>query len=135
MTRSSALRRPASTQSSLATRRDRLAGIASRVEPRVENVKRALVNGAGKGFASNLAAAMGWRIERRSREISGVEKLSLADVVAEVELHMSNGEQEEADAILAALTEGLRSSAVPVTPGSVVRVFDEGGQLYMRFER
>jgi len=98
-------------------------------------VRRALASAAGKGFASDLAAAMGWRIERRSRELGGVEKLSLADVVGEIELHLTNGEQEAADSIVAALLEGLRSSAVPITPGSVIRVFDEGGQLFMRFDR
>ena len=135
MTQASARRAPSSTQSSLATRSERLANLASGVGRRVENVRRSLVNGAGRGFASELAATMGWRIERRSRELNGTEKLSLADVTAEIELHLINGEQESADTIIAAFLEGLRSSAVPITPGSVIRVFDDGGQLYMRFDR
>jgi hypothetical protein len=135
MTRSSAARASASTQIPPASRKEPLATLASRVERRVGNVRRALVNGAGKGFASELAASMGWRIERRSRELNGTEKLSIADVAAEIELHLTHGEQEQADAIIAAFIEGLRSSAVPITPGSVIRVFDEGGQLYMRFDR
>ncbi len=124
-----------STQGSAATRNDRLATLASRVEDRVNGVCRALVNVAGKGFASKLSEVMRWRIERRSRELNGVEKLSLADVVAEIELHLVNDDQDAANAIMAALVDGLCSASVPVTPGSVVRVFDEGGQLYMRFDR
>ncbi len=135
MSRSSAAVAAPATQGSLATRKERLATLASRSECRVENVRRALMNAARRGFASDLSAAMGWRIERRSRELGGVEKLSLADVVGEIELHLTNGEQEAADSIIAAFLEGLRSSAVPITPGSVIRVFDEGGQLYMRFDK
>ncbi|MDD1677967.1 MAG: hypothetical protein LUO93_02125 [Methanomicrobiales archaeon] len=123
-----------STQGSLATRKLSLATLAGRVDGRVQSVRRCLINGACRGFASDLAAAMSWRIERRSRELSGVEKLSLADVVAEVELHLVNGEQQQADAILAAVTEGFKPSAVPITSGSVIRVFDEHGQLMLRVE-
>lgn len=135
MTASSALTRRESTQESLATRKNPSARLADRVEARVRNVRRALVNGAARGFATSLASEMGWRIERRSRELNGADKLSLAGIAAEIELHLERGEQEEADAIIGALIEGLRSSAVAITPGSVIHVFDEGGQLYMRFGR
>lgn len=101
----------------------------------MDGVRRILVNTASRGFASDLAAAMGWRVERRSRELAGVEKLSLADVVAEIELHKSNGEEAQAEAILAALLDGLsQNTSVAITPGSVIRIFDEQGQLRMRFE-
>jgi len=122
-------------ESRSASRSELLAKVASRSGVRVENVRRALVRAAGKGFASDLAAAMGWRIERRSRELGGVEKLSLADVVGEIELHLTNGDPAAADSIIAALLEGLRSSTVAITPGSVIRVFDQAGQLFMRFDQ
>lgn len=89
---------------------------------------------APKGFGSRLAGLLGWRVERRSRELSGVEKLSLADVIAEIELHADEGRQEAADAIVAALFEGVKTATVPLHAGSVIRVFDEAGQLVMRFE-
>jgi hypothetical protein len=75
---------------------------------------------------------MGWRIERRSRELSGVEKLSLADVVAEIELHLIDGRQDLVDEIVGVMLDGIRSSSIPVTPGSVFRVFDRNGQLFLR---
>lgn len=134
MKTASALNHLASTQESLATGKKPVARIADRVESRVGNVRRALVNGAAHGFATELAAEMGWRIERRSRELNSRD-LSLAGVAAEIELHLKRGEQEEADAIIAALVDGLHASAVPITPGSVIRVFDDHGQLYMRFDR
>lgn len=119
----------------LATRNSRLASVASRVEARVALVRRALTNQAPKGFAALLAGVMSWRIERRGREISGSEKLSLADVAAEIEIHLAEGRTDAADEIVAALLEGLRVATVPVIAGSVMRVFDRNGQLFLRFER
>lgn len=135
---SSAPALPASTQGLLAARNasraDRPATLASRVAGKVESVRLALVMRAPKGFGSRLAGLLGWRVERRSRELSGVEKLSLADVIAEIELHADEGRQEAADAIVAALFEGVKTATVPLHAGSVIRVFDEAGQLVMRFE-
>lgn len=126
--------RPA-TLERLATRNPRLASVASRVEGKVESVRRALLNVAPKGFAADLAAIMGWRVERRGRELCGAEKLSLADIAAEIEIHAAQGRQEAVDEIVAALLEGLTAATVPVSAGSVMRVFDRNGQLFLRFER
>jgi hypothetical protein len=143
MTRGSTITLPGATQERLATRK---AGhtqiaprhsqlLAERVGQKVESVRLALVMRAPKGFAARLATALGWRVERRSRELSGVEKLSLADVIGEIEMHHDEGRPEAADAIVAALFEGVRTATVPLHAGSIIRVFDEAGQLVLRFEQ
>jgi hypothetical protein len=123
------------TPERLATRNSRLASVAGRVAERVDAVRRALVARAPKGFAAELASLMEWRVERRGREISGVEKLSLADVAAEIEIHLAYGRQDAVDEIVTALLDGIQSATVAITPGSLIRVFDDHGQLRLRFER
>ena len=133
MRSSSPFARVAATQTPTPTRKEQVATLAGRVEERVGNVRRALVNNSSRGFASELATAMGWRIERRSRELSGTEKLSLADVLAEIKLHLIYGEEEQAEAILSALLDDLGVGAMPLKSGSVYHVFDKNGQLFVRF--
>lgn len=127
------------TSERLATRNpstaQRLAGAASRVEEKVAKLRRLLLTLAPKGFAAEVASIMEWRIERRGRELCGAEKLSLADIAAEIEIHTAHGRQDAVDEIVSALLDGLTAATVPVAAGSVMRVFDRNGQLFLRFER
>lgn len=66
------------------TRNDRLATVAERVRARVESVRLAIHENSPKGFQQRLSEVMGWRKERPSREQTGVEKLSVDLVLAEV---------------------------------------------------
>lgn len=118
-----------------------LLGIAPRqtiretVSARVERIRMALVSTSEYGFAVNLAATMGWRPERRSRELSGTDGLSVSTVYAEIALHQERGDQIAVDQITAALIGGLKTSSLQITPGSVIRVFEDHGQLTLRFDR
>jgi hypothetical protein len=95
----------------------------------------ALHNACHYGFAVNLCAAMGWRPERRSRELNGTDGLSVSTVYAEIALHQECGDQLAVDQITAALIGGLKTSSLSITPGSVIRVFEKDGQLCLRFDR
>jgi len=104
-----------------------------RVEAKVQALRVILDNAAPRGFATTVNSAMGWRAERRPRELHGVEGMSLDTLIADMELHAAEGRRGALDQIVDALLDGLRAS-VAVTAGSVIRVFDEGGQLRLRFE-
>lgn len=135
MNTASALAPKIPTQGSLATRKAPLATLAERVEIKVAAARLALITAAPKGFATEVAGLMGWRPERRSRELSGVEKLSMATFVAELETHAACGRQDVVDGAVAALLSGLKTSSVTLPSGSLIRVFDHNGQLLMRFEQ
>jgi hypothetical protein len=113
----------ATTPKSVATRNDRPANVCERVRARVEDVRRALVKTAPHGFQCRVASVMGWRKERPTREKSGVEKLSVELVLAEVAMHEEEGRPDDATRVLAAFQRKQ-------TP--VIRLRD--GQYLLEFE-
>lgn len=123
MTRASVLPIPAATSNAVAARNDRLASVASGVRDRVDAVRLAIHNAAPAGFQGRVAKVMGWRKERPSREHTGVEKLSVDLVLAEVAMHEEEGRPDEATKILATFQRKQ-------TP--VIRLRD--GQYLLEFE-
>lgn len=113
----------ATTPKSVATRNERSATLCERVHARVDDVRRALVTSAPHGFQVRVAAVMGWRKERPTREKSGVEKLSVELVFAEVAMHEEEGRPDDATRVLAAFQRKQ-------TP--VIRLRD--GQYLLEFE-
>jgi hypothetical protein len=119
------------TQGSDADRTQRRASGRDSIERRVENIRALLASEAPRGFGIETASRMGWRKERIYRELSGVEKLSVSLLLAEVELHREHGRADVADRLIGLVTEG-NIGTVPVPAGSVFRVFDRNGQLFLR---
>jgi hypothetical protein len=130
-----ATRKRSDSQVAPSARRGDTQTVASRVGVRVEGVARAMLNLAPKGIGSEIAAAMGWRIERRGREVAGVEKLSFAAISAEIEVHLAHGRQDAVDLIVAAMLDGLASASVPVTSATTIQFYDRNGQRFLRFDR
>lgn len=123
------------TQFPGATRKERLANLRGWTAAKVTKIRTGLSNLAPRGLATDLAEAMEWRAERRSRELGAVEKLSIEDYIGEIGIHIIDGRQEAVDVLVGALLEGIRTSEIPIEPGSVIRAFGRNGQLFLRFER
>lgn len=116
-------------------RQEGAANFSEFIATKVSTIARLLSNWAPRGFCSRIATLMGWRAERRSREISGVERLSLDTVLAELHVHAQEGRQDAVDQMVAALLEGLRTASVPVRPDSLIELYGIGGQRFLRFTR
>ena len=79
---------------------------ASPVTGIVETLRSLISADAPHGFNSDIAARMGWRKERVSRELSGVEKLSVELLLAAIEAHARAGRRDMADRIIRSLLVG-----------------------------
>ncbi len=124
------------SQMSAGGRQEGAANFPEFVANKVATVARLLSSLAPHGFCQRVAALMGWkRTERRSREVSGVERLSLDTVLAELHVHAEEGRQEAVDQLVAALLDALRTASLPVRPDSTVQMYDRNGQRFLRFER
>jgi hypothetical protein len=102
------------------------------IAEQIDRLRAAMVNGAPSGFAHRLTDAMGERKEWRSRQVGrDGEKLSVSLLLAEVNLHRAEGRAEQADALLAILTEG-EPLRLPAASAVLIRLRD--GQLFFDFD-
>lgn len=128
MTSSSLRRRPSSTPSLLASRK---ADLQVSIRGRVGRLRVAMVNNAPLGFQRRVADLMDWREQRPTREVTGVEKLSVELLLAEVELHRVEGRSAEAESLLALVNEG---QAIHLSTDRAVVIRMKDGQMLLDFE-
>lgn len=114
--------------SGVASRTDRHATLAAAVEAKVEIIRTLLAAEAIPGSQSEVASRMEWRRERVSREIQGVEKLSVALFLAAIAIHRQEGRGETADRLLSAINEG-QPVKLKTNGAVVIRMAD--GQMFL----
>jgi len=92
---------------------------------------RALLRRAPSGFNSRLGRILDSRRERFSRETSD-RHLTFEYLDAAIALHTAEGRLQFAQELIAAAMRGWGVRAIAA--GSVIRVFDENGQMVLRLE-
>jgi hypothetical protein len=100
------------------------------IRERIAKLRAAMVNGAPWGFQERVSSLMDWRHQRVTREVTGVEKLSVELLLAEIALHRVEGRAEEADRLLGLVNAGqtIRMSA---DGAAIIRMRD--GQMEFSF--
>lgn len=111
-----------------ASRNKPLATLAEAIKAKVESIRSLIAAEGRPGFNSDVAGRMNWRRERISREIQGVEKLSVSLLLAEIECHRAEGRDAIADRLVAAITEG-QPVKIRTDRALVIRMSD--GQLFL----
>ena len=114
--------------SGAASRNKRSAIFAAAINAKVEEIRVLVANEATHGFNADLAAAMLWRRERISREIQGVEKLSVALFLAEVQGHREAGRDAVADRLVSIINNG-QPMTIRTDRAVVIRISD--GQMFL----
>jgi len=118
-------------QSPVASGNKRAATVAS--PPKQDDLRILLGTDAPHGFDVLLAVRMGCRRERFSRERSD-RHLTFEYLDRAIHAHVEQGRPDLAMKLVSVAIRDWPSTAITLTAGSVLRVFDEGGQLRLRFE-